>query len=627
MAASSQFPSLSRLFELQCLAIPLDDRTTLDGLVSFLVEHVHAEHAARPGRPTWLFGESLGGVVALAVALAARRGAVSQLVLVNPATSFNGSAWPSLAPLLLAVPEGLYNGLPYVLAPILGDPLKLAAAALAVAATAAAAAPREQTPLEAAAGVASALAASVSRLSILADVLPPATLAHRLTLLADGCAAVNPHLGRVRVPTLVVVGDADRLIPSATEGPRLAAAIAGARLHSVPGGSHALLQEGTELSGLFRELGLYAGAAEQARKLFKARADAGAAAAAAAAAAEAAIVDGGHATSAHHAGAAHAPPPPHAAAAASAPAPPPAAAAAPPPRARRPLRPPHSSRGGPSLGAAALPSAEALASARRPIKLLRRLVSPVFISTAPDGVRTPGLSALPAEPEHPLLLVGNHQLFAPDLGILIEEILSRKGVLVRGLAHPAVFTAGAAQSRSDTALDPVTAATAAALLPREPAGGGGTNTLATFGAVPVSGRALLTLLTAGETVLLYPGGVREAYKRKGEPYTLHWPDKPEFVRAASACPHCRIPSLPLPPFSCRSDARVSSQCAPARALSPWPPSARRTGSQSSRMVPSCWPPRFWATRCAPAPAVCPPPARWTRATRARRRATCRPIVL
>jgi hypothetical protein len=54
----------------------------------------------------------------------------------------------------------------------------------------------------------------------------------------------------------------------------------------------------------------------------------------------------------------------------------------------------------------------------------------------------------------------------------------------------------------------------------------------TFGAVPVSGINFYKLLDAGETVLLFPGGVREAFKRKNEEYKLFWPSKPEFVRMA-----------------------------------------------------------------------------------------------
>jgi len=34
-------------------------------------------------------------------------------------------------------------------------------------------------------------------------------------------------------------------------------------------------------------------------------------------------------------------------------------------------------------------------------------------------------------------------------------------------------------------------------------------------------------------VLLFPGGVREAFKRKDEKYALFWPSRPEFVRMAA----------------------------------------------------------------------------------------------
>ena len=34
-------------------------------------------------------------------------------------------------------------------------------------------------------------------------------------------------------------------------------------------------------------------------------------------------------------------------------------------------------------------------------------------------------------------------------------------------------------------------------------------------------------------MLLYPGGVREAFKRRGESYRLFWPARAEFVRMAA----------------------------------------------------------------------------------------------
>ena len=51
-----------------------------------------------------------------------------------------------------------------------------------------------------------------------------------------------------------------------------------------------------------------------------------------------------------------------------------------------------------------------------------------------------------------------------------------------------------------------------------------------FGAVEVGGPNAYKLLANGETVLLFPGGVREAYHKKGEEFDLFWPEKPDFVR-------------------------------------------------------------------------------------------------
>ena len=42
-------------------------------------------------------------------------GPVDRLVLVNPASSFDRSAWPTIGPLLPDLPEELYNGVPYAL--------------------------------------------------------------------------------------------------------------------------------------------------------------------------------------------------------------------------------------------------------------------------------------------------------------------------------------------------------------------------------------------------------------------------------------------------------------------------------------------------------------------------------
>lgn len=115
---------------------------------------------------------------------------------------------------------------------------------------------------------------------------------------------------------------------------------------------------------------------------------------------------------------------------------------------------------------------------------LRALVSPVFFSTRPDGNRQLGLGGLPKSPR-PRVFVGNHQLLAADLSLLIDQFLRETGSLPRGLAHPAVFAGAAAGGR------------------------GLVGYLSTYGAVPVNGRTFYQLLAGGEDVLLFPGGVRE----------------------------------------------------------------------------------------------------------------------
>ena len=48
-------------------------------------------------------------------------------------------------------------------------------------------------------------------------------------------------------------------------------------------------------------------------------------------------------------------------------------------------------------------------------------------------------------------------------------------------------------------------------------------------------------------MLLYPGGAREAFKRKGEKYKLFWPKRQEFVRMASRFGATIIPFAAVSP--------------------------------------------------------------------------------
>ena len=149
-----------------------------------------------------------------------------------------------------------------------------------------------------------------------------------------------------------------------------------------------------------------------------------------------------------------------------------------------------------------------------------------------------GLGGLPTQAGgRPLLFVGNHTTLALDMGVMIEELIRQRGLLVRGLAHPIIFSGSSrGGGNGDEGGEGGDAAAA------DPSSRGRPSTspsgfeafMTEYGAVPVGGRNFHRLLATGQAVLLYPGGVREAYKKRGEAYQLFWPDgRDEFVRMAA----------------------------------------------------------------------------------------------
>ncbi|KAH9329343.1 hypothetical protein KI387_001451, partial [Taxus chinensis] len=141
---------------------------------------------------------------------------------------------------------------------------------------------------------------------------------------------------------------------------------------------------------------------------------------------------------------------------------------------------------------------------------LRQATSPVLFSTLEDGKIVKGLTGIP---QHgPVLLVGYHMLMGLELVPLVGEFLRQQNILVRGIAHPALFTRLLEEGLyEENQIDYVRL----------------------FGAVPVSGKNLYRLLSTKSFALLYPGGAREAFHRKGEQYQLFWPERTEFVRMAA----------------------------------------------------------------------------------------------
>ena len=115
-----------------------------------------------------------------------------------------------------------------------------------------------------------------------------------------------------------------------------------------------------------------------------------------------------------------------------------------------------------------------------------------------------GLELVPDD--RPLLFVGNHTLFGLlDVPLLIAQLYQEKGIFLRALGDHAHFKIPVWRD----------------LLTR-------------FGTVDGTRENCAALMSAGESVLVFPGGGREVAKRKGEKYQLIWKERLGFARLAIA---------------------------------------------------------------------------------------------
>jgi len=504
----------------RCFVGP-EDRTPFAQMVENVVQWVQSQiyasqsHGGVPRR-VLLFGESFGGLLALAVALRLGR-ALDGLVLVNPATSFGRTPWALLGRALAALPEGdpldapkatsdlelleemgsraqqatyAYLG-SFALCSAVADPVQLQRTASRVV----------TTMLQNEGGINPVLKGFLTYPEELARLLPPDTVRFRLRAwLRDGCEAVGSEL-RARPaskslmpPTLLVASENDRLLVSSSEAQRLQPMLeerCGKKLFQVvqlPDSGHAPLDGRVDLAAMIRESPI----------------------------------------------------------------------CKPPPKRRN------------YVADWKPPTLEELEEGSRGVESLANIVSPVFCSRDPDtGARAFGLSGVPDPTTigRPVLLVGNHQLLALDLGPLVREFLIERGFAPRGLAHPNTFPDSAENEMLETAgptqqdlVNPeflesiaipfefrslarsfVDAAEQTLGGTRQPANnaprnrGGGAAGLSfeRWGAVPVTPRNFYRLLERHEAILLFPGGAKEALHGTGDKYRLFWPEQTDFVRAAA----------------------------------------------------------------------------------------------
>ncbi|CAK9204037.1 unnamed protein product [Sphagnum troendelagicum] len=414
--------SLARLFELWCLHIPVHNRTPFTGLVKLVEDTVIEETKRRPQSPIYLVGDSLGAVLALAVA--ARNPELDLvLILSNPATSFDRSQlqllFPFLQNTLPSLPSTLSTVAPLLLSFTLGDPLKFAQGRVN----------NNASILQKAEQLCTSLLALFPLLPKLLEILPPEMLGWKLSMLHTAALYTNSRIHAVRAEVLVLASGNDLVLPSIDEAERLKKIIPGCRVRFFRENGHLLFLEGDfNLATLIRSTGSY-------RRKHK--------------------YD---------------------------------------------------------------PVNDFVMFTRDEFQTLiynhqffmRQVTSPVFFSTAEDGGVIQGLSNIPTD--RPVMLVGYHMFLGLELGILVAEFWKETGILPRGLAHPI----GVGKMYEDFVPDRAMG---------DPARLGG--------AVSVSGKAMFQLLKSGASVLLFPGGQREAGHRKGETYKLFWPEKAEFVRMAA----------------------------------------------------------------------------------------------
>ncbi len=113
-----------------------------------------------------------------------------------------------------------------------------------------------------------------------------------------------------------------------------------------------------------------------------------------------------------------------------------------------------------------------------------------------------GLENIPSE--RPLLFVGNHTLYGLiDIPLLFDELWTRRRIYLRGLADRGHY------------LVPVWR-----------------DLLTSFGAVLGTRANCSALMRGGEAIVVFPGGSREVFKRRGEKYKLLWKERLGFAKLA-----------------------------------------------------------------------------------------------
>ena len=396
--------NLTEIFDLWRLQIDPTDRSSFLDLSSA----IHSKIVSFK-EPITLMGESFGGLLAMHVALRSKD-KVSKLVLINPATSYEQTTWNVLGPMIANAGPAF---------PLVGLSALLATAVEMK---------QVQRITNMIASRINSTESAFKELNNLLEVglrvvalLPPATLQHRLKLwLNYGSGIMRERYDKITCPTLILIGNDDRLLPSAKEGQRL---------------MNSLINTKTELLGFPTGHAILDGSFDLLETLLKSK-----------------IFTGKE----------------------------------------------------DNLYDIEYPTDEDIKQVDNNLKFLYDSCSPIFLCYNQNGFLSEDLSNLPTgQSGRPVLYVGNHQLYGQDLPFLIRQFLKEKHTLLRGLAHPLIFSSqgqGNVTNQKDGLI----------------------SFYQKFGAVPVGGMNYYELLKRNESILLFPGGITEACHQRGEQNQIFW---------------------------------------------------------------------------------------------------------
>ena len=207
----TQSDRLAANFDLRCLSIRTDNYSTWQDLARDTVKLISLELEHKTNKDVYLCGESFGGCLALKTALAAPN-LISKLILVNPASCFNQLpilSWG--ADITALVPSWVHRYSAAGLLPFLVRLNRINDC-------------------------------DRDRLINSMKSIPPHVVSWRLSLLRD-FRLLDEELRSLNIPSLIVAGAADGLLPSVEEAQKLANLLPQGKMTVLPQSGHACLLE------------------------------------------------------------------------------------------------------------------------------------------------------------------------------------------------------------------------------------------------------------------------------------------------------------------------------------------------------------------------------------------------